>query len=127
MRQPTSGLRQELLRLVRDLLRTPGALAAQVTWFETTAAGDVTPGGRTFSPRTPPSELDHIEVGDGVERVTVYLEGYLSGSVPCGNLIAHLNGKRIRAGGGPLPYPMRVVRSATTGYLLQTVDPIAVN
>jgi len=122
----TLTLREEVLRLVQDLLRTPGALHVQVAWVEMSADGAAVPhNGRTFAALRPPSDVHQIDLDDDADLVTVYLQGHLSGSVPCSSVIGHINGKRLRVGHGPFPCSMEVVRSAAAGYLIRTADPIA--
>ena len=126
MQEQTLTLREEVLRLVQDLLRTPGALHVQVAWMETSADGAAVPhNGRTFVAMKPPSDVHHIGLTDAADLVTVYLEGHLSGSVPCSSVLGHINGKRLRIGYGPFPCTMEVVRSAAAGYVIRTADPIA--
>jgi hypothetical protein len=111
--------RQEVLRLVQDLLRTPGAREVRVSWICDVEAGP-TRYGQTFNTMAPPSHVHHIAPLEGAEEVTVYLEGHLAGTVPCTSMIRHINGRRARAGFDPLPASTDVVRSAATGYLLRT-------
>lgn len=112
-------MRDKLLLLVQDLLRTPGAREVRVLWDSSRQEGRP-PHWQTFTPQTPPAGAHQLAVGEGADEVTVYLEGHLVGAVPSTNMIRHINGKRLRVGCEPLPAATHVVTSATSWYLLRT-------
>ena len=109
----------ELLLLVQDLLHTPGAREVRVLWDTPRNQGQP-PRWQTFNPLDPPTDIRQVPPAEGVEEVTVYLEGHLAGVVPSSSMIRHINGKRLRVGCDPLPTTTHVVSSAASWYLLRT-------